>query len=366
MKIKYVLSICLISLIAISCSKKKETPKEPTMPVTSKKAIKRDAYIYIDSIGHVVPLVAIDVKSRVEGELENVFFKQGDEVKQDDLLFIIDPKPYKAQLDAANAALKENQANLSLAKEKVERYEQLLKDEYVSELDYDQYVTDVERYEALIEQNKADIDKANINLNYCYIYSPVQGKTGILQIDKGNMIAPNSTTALITIKQIVPIYVNFTIPQHEFPRVWHFAKESNLKVRVAFDDLEKGYIEGDLDLIDNAVDMDTGMITLRGIFTNTDKALWPGEFVKTRLILTQQKDATIIPYQAVQITPTGPIVFVIKEDMTVESRPVELGQREDENIIVNKGVKPGEKLVTQGQMNLLDGFKVSIQKQGAM
>ncbi len=357
-KITMILSVCLLVFTAASCSKKKKQPQERTFPIKSAKATKKDALIFIDTIGHVRSLASIKIKSRIEGELIEVYFKEGQEVQEGDLLFSIDPRPYIAQLERTKGELKENVANLQLARDKVSRYSALVKEEYISELDFDSLTTDVLRYEALIDQNKADIEKAQINLDYCQIYSPINGVTGILQIDKGNLIAQEGNVPLIRLDQITPIYVDFSIAEKDFPKVQHYSKIHSLQIRAAYDDIEHHYKEGDLQLYDSYVDMQTGMIKLRAIFKNTDKELWPGEYVKTRVILTTQKDAVIIPYQSVQLTTAGPVVFIVQKDQTVKMQKIKLGQREDENVIVNEGIKENDEIVTDGQLNLYDDAKI--------
>lgn len=358
MKIK-IYTILLLFLF-FSCSKKEEKKPPLSYAVKIAKAQKMDAPIFLDNIGHVVSVTSIDINSRIEGQLLKVHFEEGDEVKENELLFTIDPRPYENQLAEAQGLLEENVANLYIAKDKLIRNSALVKDDYISQLDYDQLKTDVARIEAIIKQNEASVENAKLNLSYCYIYAPIAGKMGILEIDQGNMIYPDIQSTLTTLNQITPIQVQFTAPEKELPRIQKYFNEGPLTLQVAFEDLAENYIEGKLFMIDNAVDKETGMINLKGVFPNEDRMLWPGKFVKTRLILTIQKDALILPFQAIINTLDGPKIFIVKEDNTVEMRAVQLGQREDENIIIDSGVKEGERVVTEGQLNLYNGVKVTI------
>ena len=352
--------LILSAVLNLGCSKKQVTKKEIAYPVQIATSQKKDSPIFSDNIGHVESITSVDIRSRIEGQLMDVHFSEGDYVKKGDLLFTIDPRPYKANLDKAIGLLDESVANLYIAKDRFIRNKDLIKDEYISQLDFETLTADVAKNEALVKQNQANVDNAELNLEYCYIYSPFKGKTGILQIDKGNMIYPNSNKQIITLNQIAPIYVTFYLPEKELPRIQKYNKICPLKLKVAFEDLDLDSIDGTLHMIDNEVDAETGMIKLRGIFNNLDKDLWPGKFVKTRLIITTEKDAIVIPFKAVVLTSKGPTVFVIKEDNKAELRNVKLGQREQNNIIILSGIKDNEKVVVDGQLNLKAGSKVNI------
>ncbi len=357
------LSILLIIFVIFSsCSKKKEPPPH-IFPIQKAKSEIKDAPLFIETIGHVDPIYTIDIRSRVEGELMQVYFKEGEEVEKDSPLFLIDPRPYEIALEKAEATLKQNLTELHLAEDKLERYTPLLKDEYISQLDFDTLITDVERYRAIIQENKAQINDAKLNIEYCHIAAPIQGKTGIIQVDRGNLIAPNAEKPLMTLNQITPIYVLFSIPEKELYQIQKRARVKPLEVQASFDKFEEKYYVGELHLIDNEVDVKVGMVKMRAIFPNQDKELWPGKFVRVRVILEIIKDAVLIPYQSVLITVNGPVVFVVKDDNTVDMRPVELGQRQNGDIVINKGVKANEYIVTEGQINLTNGSRVFVPKE---
>jgi multidrug efflux system membrane fusion protein len=349
----------LLLLILASCHKKPVTPLVRSYPVTSTIVQQKAAPIYIEALGHVDSITAINLKSRIEGELIGVHFTQGQEVRKDDLLFTIDPRPYEATLKSAVATLEQNLANLALAAEKVKRYRILAKDEYYSQIDYETLQANLASTTAIVEQNRAQVESAKINLNYCRIYAPIDGLMGILQVDYGNLVTDNGNT-LVTLNQMAPIYVTFSIPEYQLPRVQKYNRNGSLKVLAAYEDFTDEIFNGKLFMVDNSVNADTGMISLRAIFENTKRELWPGQFIRTRLILHTLEDAVVIPYTAVQLTQSGPIVFVIQEDNTVDQRKVTLGQREDENVVVTQGLKAGEKIVLEGQLNLFAGAKVNV------
>lgn len=354
-EIMRVITAIFIIASLISCNKK-EKQKEVRYPVATAKAKKMDSPIFIENIGHVKAINSVEIRSRVEGELLKVHFKEGDEVLENAPLFTIDPREYEVEIEKNQAVLEENLANLYIAKDKVIRYKNLVEKEYISELNFEELQTDVCKLEAIIKQNEADIEDAKLNLSYCYITSPINGKTGIVQIKRGNLIEKNSETPITTINQISPIHVLFSAPEKELDRIFYHFRKGKLKTIATFNEKK---LSGTLEFVDNEVDRSTGMITLRSIFENRDKVLWPGKFVKVRLILYIEKDAIIIPFQAVQITTKGPCVFVVKDER-VELREVVLGQREDENIIIKKGVEEGETVVTKGQLNLSDKSLVLI------
>lgn len=354
--------ILSLLLLTSSCHKKKLPPKTPSYPVHIGEAISKDTPIFIEALGHVQSITSINIYSRIEGELTGVYFQQGQEVKKGDLLFTIDPKPYQAALLQAQGSLEEVAANLAIAEEKVKRFKTLTKDEYFSQLDYEILQANMAALMAQMESVQGQVDSAKINLDYCWIYAPIDGKTGILNIDYGNLICVNCNTPLVTLNQMSPIFVTFSVPEFQLPQIQRVYRKEPLKVLAAYEDFKSGEIfDGSLYMLDNTVDQKTGMIKLRAIFDNANRDLWPGQFIRNRLILYTMKDAVIIPFTAVQMTQTNPIVFVLKEDMTVEQRTVKLGQRQDDQVIILEGVKAGEKIVTEGQLNLYNGSKVFIQ-----
>jgi len=358
---KSTLQFLIFLLLVSSCHSKKAPPPTPSYPVQIGQAIAQDTPVFIEALGHVQSMTSINIYSRIEGELTGVYFNQGQEVKKGDLLFTIDPKPYQAALKQAQGALEQTLANLALAEEKVKRYRLLTKDEFYSQIDYETLQANMAANTALLMENQGQVDSANINLDYCWIYAPIDGMTGILNIDYGNLICVNCQSPLITLNQMAPIFVTFSIPEFQLPRIQKADRDKTLKVLAAYEDFTtENMFEGALYMLDNTVDASTGMIKLRAIFENVNRELWPGQFIRNRLILYTIKDAVVIPYTAVQMTQTNPIVFVVKDDMTVEQRTVKLGQRQDDQVVILDGIKAGEKIVLEGQMNLFSGSKVFV------
>lgn len=357
----------LAALFCVAACQKKAPPPAPlSYPVRIAEAQSKEAPIFLEALGHVDSITTIEIRSRIEGELTGIYFTQGQEVKKDDLLFTIDPRPYEAALKEAQANLEESLAILALAEEKVKRYRILAKDEYYSQIDYETLQSNFAAASAVVKQNQAQVDNALINLNYCWIYAPIDGMTGILQIDYGNLVgaAGQPSEPLILLNQMTPIFVTFSIPEFQLPQVQKCDRKKTLRVLAAYEDFTEDVFEGKLFMLDNTVDPATGMIKLRGLFENECRELWPGQFIRIRLVLHTIPDAVLIPYAAIQLTQTGPIVFVVKEDFTVEQRTVQLGQREDDQIIILNGIKAGEKIAVEGQLNLYPGVKVYIPNEG--
>lgn len=349
----------LAGLLLAACQgKNKIAPPDRSYPVRIGTAVQKAAPLFIEALGHVDPLISIDIRSRIEGELTGVYFQQGQEVKEGDLLFTIDPRPYQAILKEAQANLDQNLANLALAEEKVKRYKALAQDEYYSQIDYETLQANYASTAALVEQTKAQIERAANDLDYCWIYAPINGLTGLLQIDFGNLVSADGNTPLVSLKQMSPIFVTFSIPEFRLPQLQKYQRQKELTVLAAFEDFAKESYEGTLNIIDNTVDTATGMIKLRATFQNEGRHLWPGQFIRTRSLLCTVPDAIVIPFAAVQYTQEGATAFVVLEDWSVEQRKLKLGQRDDGEVIVLEGISAGEKVVIEGQINLDAGVKV--------
>ncbi len=358
------LILFLILSCCLSCGKTPPPPKR-SYPVQLGKTVQKTVPLFIEALGHVEPIITVQVRSRIEGELMEVYFTEGQEVKKDDLLFTIDPRPYEASLKNAKGALEQAMANLALAEEKVKRYAQLTRDEYYSQIDYESLQASYASNMAAVQQAEANVDSAALNLEYCWIYAPINGLSGILQIDKGNLVSADGPQQLITLNQMAPIYVTFSIPEIDLYKVRKAHSKGGLKTLACFESFATEMFEGKLQMFDNMVDSQTGMINLRAVYENADRSLWPGQFVRIRLITGEQQNAVLIPYTAIQQTQTGPIVYAVKEGNTVEIRKVELGQREDENVIILKGLNSDETIVVEGQLNLYEGASIFVPSGGA-
>lgn len=330
-----------------------------TVPVAVSVAATRDVPIILRGLGSVTAYATVDVKARVVGNIIKVNFREGQEVKAGDLLIQLDPRPYQAVLAQANATLARDQANLANARGDLSRYAKLVKGNYVSKQQYSNQQATVSAAEATIEVDRSTIEAARLNVEYCSITSPITGIVGIRQVDIGNLIQPNTQT-LVVVTQIKPIYVVFTLPETDIDRVRGAMQRQRLRV-LAFDSAdEKQISQGVLQLIDNQVDQSTGAVRLKAQFANDDQSLWPGEFVNAHLELGVERNAVVIPSVAVQTGPQGQFVYVVRDDDTVEMRPVVVAQTEQSQSALRSGVRRGERVVVAGQLNLAPGVKVRV------
>ena len=373
--LKFAVVLLIIFLAVFFISKLIKKPVKASIPprnVETALAEKKDVIVFIESFGNLDSPNNVDIKSQVTGQMMQAHFKEGDLVKAGDMLFTIDPSQYKAQLEKAEAALIQDLANLKLNKDTVERNRKLLEKELISQQDFDKLQTDVTSSEAAVKIDNANIDLAKINLNYCYITSPIDGVTGKRQVDPGNIITANTGPTLVNVKTIDPLYIDFTIPERDLGNVRKTMAEGKLKVVITLekDERESGSAQGDmqkdgnsyegeLHFLDNAVNNTTGTVLLRAVVPNHDMKLWSGQFVSVRLHLSIKKNAVVVPYEAVQIGQQGNYVFVISPDKKAELRNVTVGSKEDDRIIIEDGVKAGETVVTVGQMGLKPGIPVA-------
>ncbi len=347
-----------ILLILASCSKAPPPPPSPPV-VTVVCAEMRDMPIYREYVGHVEANQSVEIKAQVTGLITGQYFQDGAEVKAGDLLVTIDDRPFQAALLRAEGVLAQSMANLRQAKEVAERNAILVQQQYISQLDYDQFVTNVYAGEASVTEARADVDTAKINLGYCTIRSPITGATTQLLIYVGNYV-PVGGSPLLTINQIQPIRVNFFIPEQDLPRLMMVHEQSPVKILAYVQDAMPA--EGQLYLINNQVDENTGTILIEGLFPNNDRGLWPGQYVNVRTILETRKNATVIPSQAISMGQEGPYVYVMRSDHYVELRQVTIAQREGDVTIIEKGVNPGETVVLEGQINLNPGVQVAVKQ----
>lgn len=355
-------TMMIASLFLIGCQNQQNgNVQEIRYPVRVTVAKVEPAPLFIETLGHVESIDKIEVRSRISGELTGIFFTQGQQVKKGDLLFTIDSRPYEAALQIAKGALEQSLAKQSISQEKVKRYKTLTDMNYYSQINYETLQSDFAEAQGLVQENKGRVDQATINLDYCWIYAPIDGLTGIQQIDLGNLVSAEGATPLVTLNQISPIYVTLSIPEAKLYQVQRcYCKNDPIPIWAAYENFKEEVFEGKLFMIDNTVDEKTGMIKIRALFENEQKALWPGQFVRTRIILSTMNNAVLIPYTAVQLTEKGPIAFVVQDKEKVEQRSLKLGQREEEMVIVLEGIKGSETVVIEGQLNLFQGAKVEI------
>jgi multidrug efflux system membrane fusion protein len=352
----------LIFLVLLSACSGKPAPPPPRLPVTVTEGmvVQKTVPVQIRAIGNVEAYSTISVKSQIGGILTIVHFREGQDVGKGALLFTIDPRSYEAAVKQAEANLAKDNAQLDNAREEVRRYGELVKKGYVAQEQYDQIRTNSAALEATVNADKAQVENARLQLKYCYIYSPITGRTGNLMANQGNLIKANADTAMVVVNQIQPIYVTFSVPEQYLNEIKKYMAAGKLTVDAFISKGDTKPEHGVLTFVDNAVDMTTGTIKLKGTFVNKDKRLWPGQFVDVFLTLTSQPNAIVVPSQAIQVGQSGTYVFVIKNDLTVESRPVVVDRSLDGESVIAKGLQPGEKVVTDGQLRLVPGAKVEI------
>ncbi len=320
-------------------------------PASVAKVITKDVQLYLDEIGTCAAYETVQIQAQVSGVIIGRHFQDGSDVKKGDLLFTIDARPFQAALDQAKAQAALDQVTLK-------RQEDLRARKVIAQQDYDIAVANAQKSQAAAEA-------AQVNFDYCFIKSPINGRIGLRNVDVGNLVGPSSQ-ALVTIQGLDPIYTDFTVAENDLPVVRKYLGGANVKVETYLADGSITPRMGDLYFIDNAVQPGSGTVRARGVTPNPDRALWPSEFVRVRFVLDILKDATLVPSQAVQVSQNGPFVFVVKPDNTVELRPVTPGQPQQGDLtVIENGVKPGETVVVTGQLALSPGAKIAPQPYAA-
>jgi multidrug efflux system membrane fusion protein len=301
------------------------------------------------------------VKTQVEGELLTVHFQEGQEVRKGDLLFTIDPRRFEALAKQAEASLARDRIQLENARRQVERYSSMVSKGYVARERHDQIMTEAAALEATVRADEAALERARLEVRYCTIRSPINGVTGGLRVHQGNIIKANDNDKpLVMINQTSPIYVTFAVPERNLPEVRKHMAERRLEVLASLPGAEGRTVRGELSFVENAVDQSTGTIQLKATFVNDSKELWPGQFVNVVLNLSSQSNTIVVPSQAVQAGQQGYYVFVVGADLTVAHRPVEVGRIIDGETVINRGLAPGERVVTDGQLKIANGSLVKI------
>ncbi|MGA2127929.1 MAG: efflux RND transporter periplasmic adaptor subunit [Xanthobacteraceae bacterium] len=334
------------------------------IPVLVATAEAKDVPIILRGLGTVEAFNTVSVKSRVEGAITKINFKEGQEVHTGDVLIELDARPYRAALDQAKAVLVRDQASLANAQADLQRYAKLLQQSFAPEQQYATQKSTVAQGEASLVADQAVIEAAQANVDYASIKSPIDGVTGIRQVDLGNLLQANSQT-LVVLTQVKPIYVIFTLPEADIRRVREAMAKTRLSVLAFAAGDDKQIAAGGLDLVDNAVDQTTGTFKLKAEFANDDTALWPGQFVNAHLVLSVVHDGVNVPSAAIQTGPKGPFTYVVKDDSTVDMRAVTVIQTESNMALVGSGLKAGERVVTAGQFKLQAGVKVSVSDRPA-
>jgi multidrug efflux system membrane fusion protein len=361
-KISFFLWIFGINLLVNflpSCSgDKKPLPPAP-VPVLAATVTEKTVPVELKAIGNVEAYATVSIKSRLAGQLVKVNFQEGQDVEKGQLLFVIDPRPLEAALKQAEANLARDKALAHKAKADAGRYAELIKKQFVSQQEYDQARATAESLGATVNAGEVAVANARLMLSYCYIHAPITGRTGNLIANMGNQIKADADTAMVVINQIQPIYAAFAVPEQHLPEIRKHLAAAKLPVE-AFIAGQNHPEVGVLSFIDNAVDKATGTILCKATFDNSAKRLWPGLFVNVVVKLSLQPHAVLVPSQALQTSQAGQIVFVVKPDLTVEVRPVKVERTVNGDAIIQEGLKPGERVVTDGQLRLVAGAKVEI------
>lgn len=332
---------------------------QPAVPVTVAKVVQKTMPVTFRAIGHVEAIATVAIKARIGGELQKAWFTEGQTVPKGAMLFTIDPRQYEAALRLAQAQLEKDRALLEKAEADIKRYEGLVKQDFVTREQYDQIIATAASLRAGVAADQANVDNARLQLAYCAITAPVEGRTGNLNVKVGNLVKADDTTPLVTINQMRPIYASFSVPAQLLPQVTKH-NGNRITVSATLPQNTGAPEEGALTFVDNAVDTATSTILLKATFANQDDRLWPGQFVDIIVTLGEESDRIVAPASAVQTSQQGQYVFVVKDDQTVELRPVKVDRMDEAEAVIDKGLTGGETVVTDGQLRLVPGARVEV------
>lgn len=352
----------LLLAASTSCGGKKAAPHRPPTPVKVSPVKTQEIDHYLETVGHMEAYKTVAIKAQVPGYLEEVLFENGADVKEGDLLYVIDQRPYLAALNKAQGSLEQYRAELHYAQDTVMRNSELVKQNYISENAFDQLVSDMEATKGQVSQSEAEVETAKINLGFTTIYAPISARTGFTQVFKGDLITESST--LLDLAQISPIYATFYLPGEHLPIIQKSQEKYGLlDVDILLNEAPHKQYVGKLTFINNKIDLATGMIELKASLANKNKALWPNQYVRIKVVLNKIKDAMLIPLSSIETTPKGDIVYVVTETSQIEIKPVTVGQLQPGGMIhVKTGLLPSDVVVTSGQLILYPGAHVAIQK----
>jgi len=338
-------------------SQAKSKPGAGQVPVLAAAAEVRTVPVRLRAVGNVETESSVAIKSRVDGQILKVHFKDGDDVSQGQILFQIDPRPFQSQLRQAEANLLKSRAQLEYARGQEARYQDLLAKGFVSKEGYAQVRTNLESSQAAVAADEAAIESVKLQLQYATIRAPIGGRAGKVLVTEGNLVKANENPPLVVINQISPIFVSFAVPEQHGPAIRAAMGERRLPVTAT---VAGKSVSGELAFVDNTVDPATGTLKLRARFGNEQRLLWPGDFVEAVLTLGEEAGALVIPAAAVQSGPKGSYVFVVKDDQTVDQRPVRVSRSEGDEALIADGLAAGERVVTDGASRLTRGTRVSI------
>lgn len=335
-------------------------------PVVAVPAKRDDVSVYLTGLGSVTPLQTVTVKTRVDGQLMEVRFHEGQMVERGQALAEIDPRPFEALLVQAEGQLARDQALLTNAQLDLKRYQELYQENGIAKQQLDTQAALLRQYEGVVQADQGQVDNAKVQLEYCHITAPLAGRVGLRLVDPGNVVHASDFNGLVVITQLQPIAVLFPVPEDSLPQVLDKLRAGQQLSVDAFDRSGEHHLaNGELLTLDNQIDQATGTVRLKAVFPNTDHALFPNQFVNARLLLTVLRGATVVPSAAIQRSPQGAYVYVVKPDQTAAMRPVTLGPSQGDVTAISAGLTPGELVVVDGADRLRDGAKVEVQAQGA-
>ncbi len=359
------LTLAVCATLAACSSQQAKSAKAsgppPAVPVGVATVKQGDFNVYLVGLGSVDAFYTVSLKTRIDGQIMQVNFREGQEVKKGDLLLVIDPRPYEVALAQAKANLQKDEAQLTNAKAQYERNKVLYEQGVIAKQDLDTLQASFGTYEGTIASDNAAIKNAELNLTYCYIKSPIDGRVGLRQVDPGNYVTAAGGTAVLVITQLHPIAVIFTLPEDQLQPVAQHMKQEVLEVDAYSRDDQTKLATGKLLTIDNQIDQTTGTAKLKGIFDNTEGTLWPNQFVNVHLLLETRKNAITAPASAMQRGPEGNFAYVVDANNTVQMRPVKVALTQGNTVVVTSGLQAGERVVTDGQEKLQAGSRVAPQ-----
>jgi membrane fusion protein, multidrug efflux system len=387
-RLSVIIWVAATAMLLAACSDNaagKARVQQPPVPVTVGEVLEKTIPVQLTAVGNAMAYTTVGIKSQINGQLVEVRFKEGQDVRKGDLLFVIDPRPFEAALRQTEAALNQRQAEVRQAQAAVERdtaqlenskvqerrYRELVAKELIAREQYDTLNTNMAAMQATVEADRAavenakaalqaaqaNVDNARLQLAYTTIYAPIDGRTGNLLVQNGNVLKANDDNPIVVINQVHPIYVSFAVPEQYLVDIKKYRELGRLQVVARPPRQKETLATGELTFVNNAVDQTTGTIQLKGTFANESNTLWPGQFVDVAMTITS-RTAIVVPSQSIQPGQQGPYVFIVKPDQTVESRPVTPGVRLGAETIVEKGVKAGERVVTDGQLRLVPGARI--------
>ncbi len=353
--------VAVAALAGAACGERTTNAGRSTaVPVVAETAARRTVALQLRAVGNVETVETVSVRPQVGGELVGIHFREGTDVKAGEVLFTVDPRPYEAALHQAEANLARDEANARNARLEAQRGESLFEQGVLSREQHDALANSAEALDAAVGADRAAVEAARLNLDYCTIRSAIDGRAGSLLVQRGNVVKAIDGGPLVVLNRVDPVFVSFSLAERRLAEVKAAQAAGRLSVEAVVAGDDGHPLSGELTFLDNAVDRTTGTIRLKGTFRNPERRLWPGQFVDVRLSTGTRPDAVVVPSAAIQTGQSGPYVFVVGKDLTAESRPVVVGQEVDGSVIVDKGVEAGERVVTDGQIRLVPGAKVEL------